>query len=442
MMPVPTILWLFWTLLCGVSQVYAVAPTDLRLSAPLTGPVTPNVPVRVPLPRQVIAATANSFADLRLFDDQRGETPYVIYPQSAPPLSTFAFQVLSYSQSEGEETVVLQRPQNTGAFREILVYTRARDFHKAVRLQASHDRHTWVDVTTDTLFDFSARIDIRKTTIEFPETDAPYVRLLFQDATPLKPWEPGMRIQYEGLDFTVPGKPSSTFRIDQIIGRGGKEHAEVYDRAVFPSSDTHTDAMGNTLVRLGQVNLPVALLTLTVDNPYYHRQVELWAADTDGEEAYQRVASGVVYKLPGVQTADNTLRLHPPQQPYLRLKILNGDNPPLRLQQVEVAWVRQNLYFIPEAARRYTLYFGAEQMRPPAYELQRLLPADYTRLTHYAVWSIGDVQPNPDYYPRRPENRRGRTEKILLTTVVLVLACGMGWWVYRLLKRLPAQPRA
>jgi hypothetical protein len=251
-----------------------------------------------------------------------------------------------------------------------------------------------------------------------------------------------VRWQYEGLDFTVPGKAANAFRIDQLAGRGGQEQTVVYDRAVVPAPETHPDAQGNTLVSLRRVNLPVAQLTLAVDNLYYHRQVELWAADTDTAEAYQRVASGVIYKLPEVQTANNTLPLRPLQQPYLRLKILNGDNPPLRLQQVEIAWVRQNLYFIPEAAQRYTLYFGGGQLLAPAYDLQRLLPADSVKLEHYAVWSVGDVQPHPDYHPRRPEGRNDRAETILFTAVVLLLVCGMGFWVYRLLKRLPAQPGA
>ena len=77
------------------------------------------------------------------------------------------------------------------------------------------------------------------------------------------------------------------------------------------------------------------------------------------------MASGAIYKLPGVATADNTLRVQHAQSSYLRLKILNGDNPSLRLQQVEAAWIRQNLYFIPAAGRRYTRYFAGTCLSTP-----------------------------------------------------------------------------
>ena len=77
-------------------------------------------------------------------------------------------------ENTGEEgdTIVLQRPKDAGPFWELTLQTTARDFHKTVRLQASHDRATWVEVTTDALFDFSSHIDVRKTTLAFTATDA------------------------------------------------------------------------------------------------------------------------------------------------------------------------------------------------------------------------------------------------------------------------------
>ena len=354
--------------LAATTLGHAAVPTDLRFLAPLPGEFTPDVPVRLPLPRQVIAGAASDFADVRLFDDQGLETPYVIYAQNPPPSYPFPFQVLSYSQSEAGDTIVLQRPQDTGPFWELAVQTTARDFHKAVRLQASHDRATWDEVTADAIFDFSSRIDVRKTTLAFPETDTPYLRLLLKDAVPPEADAAAVQLRYKGLEFSAPGKSVKPFRINGISGRGGAVQAadHVYDSTTFVQPDTRIDTQGNTLVLLGRVNLPVAQLTLTVDNPYYHRRVEIWAADTDKDDTYHQVASGVMYKLPGVATADNTLHVQHTQYPYLRLKILNGDNPPLRLQQVEAAWVRQNLYFIPAAGGAIRSTLVVSRCMPPS----------------------------------------------------------------------------
>ena len=424
--------------LAVMSLGYAAVPTDLRWFAPIVGDLTPNMPVRLPLPQQVMTATQSGFTDLRLFDDQGLETPYVIYAQSVPPSSTFVFKVLSYNQSDAGDTIILQRPQDTGPFWELTVQTTRRDFHKVVHLQASHDQLTWVEMTTDVLYDFSSRIDLRKTSLAFPETDAPYLRLSLTDAVLPKGDAVDVRLRYEGLEFAVHGGPAAPFRMDQISGRVGQAHAaeHVYDRMVVAPPATRTDSQGNTLVLLGPVHLPVARVTLGVDNSYYHRRVELWTADMDQDDAYRQVASGVVYKLPGMAASDTTLRLPPSRYPYLRLTILNGDNPPLRLQQVELAWVRHNLYFIPATGRRYTLYFSAEQMRAPVYELPRLLPAQPAKLEQYAEVLLGDVQPHLHYKPGPTWGSKGQIEHTLLTIVVLILVGALGLWVYRLLKAL------
>src|SRR5262249_24893960 len=160
------------------------------------------------------------------------------------------------------------------------------------RLQASHDRTTWAEVTTDALFDFSSHIDVRKTTLAFPETDAPYLRLLLKDVVPPPADATALQLRYDGLDFATRRGPVKPCQIDRISGRGGNPPGavQVYDTMTFDQPETRTDAQGNTLVRLGRVHLPVAQLTLIVNNPYYYRRVELWTADTDRDDAYHQVA--------------------------------------------------------------------------------------------------------------------------------------------------------
>jgi hypothetical protein len=418
----------------------AAQPQDFRFMAGITGDLTPGVPVRLPLPREVIAAASNGFADLRLFDDHGQETPYVIYMQSPPQSTpvTFNFRVLSYSRSAEGEHIVLERPEDSGAFYALTLVTRAHNFHQSVRIQTSQDLATWEELGSDTIFDFSARIAWRKTTIEVPETEARYVRLILQEAVPPTAHGPDMTLYYEGLQFRTGSGKATEVRIDQIVAQR-EPVAPVYDRVSLPHPDTTTDKDGNTVVRLGSVRLPIAELTLQVDNVYYHRQVELWAADMDKEEAYHQLTHGVIYKIPGMPTAKNTLLIHQPQQSYMQVKILNGDNPPLRVQQVDLAWVRQNLYFIPEAGRRYTLYCGGEQVHSPTYELRHLLPAEHAKLQHYTAVSTDELRQNPNYRPHPAQDARSAFEKTLFMVVLLLLAGGMGFWLYRLMQHLPAR---
>jgi hypothetical protein len=123
----------------------------------------------------------------------------------------------------------------------------------------------------------------------------------------------------------------------------------------------------------------------------------------------------------------------------VQVKILNADNPPLRLQQVDIAWVRQNLYFIPEASRRYTLYCGGTQIHRPIYELRHLLPAEHAKLQQYSVVSTGELRPNLNHRPASSQSTRSAFETTLFVVVLLLLACGMGFWLYRLMRHLPVR---
>ena len=423
-------------------RLHAAAPEDFRFLAALTGTLRPGVPVRVPLAAEIIATTQHNFADLRLFDDHGQETPYVLYTQSTPqpPPSTFAFRVLSYSQSDAVETIDLERPEDTGAWQEIDVVTTAQNFHKSVQVQTSPDRITWEAQAVDSIFDFSVRLALRQTTIEVTRTKARYVRLLLQDMAPSTGQPPGMTLRYEGLEFLVSKGKTGSFRIDKIVGRSGVSSVPlVYDQVSLAPSARHTDNSGNTVIVLGRVNLPITEVTLSVDTLYYHRAVELWTADIDQPEAYRRIASGVVYHIPGMPAPRATLVTPLSQPRYVQLKIINGDNPPLRLQQVTIAWPQYQLYFIPEAGRRYTLYCGSEQSRVPVYELQHVLPFDPVTLRQYPVVAVGQLQQNPTYRQPAAPKPWYRTDKTLLTGVILLLAGGLSGWIYRLMQQLPAR---
>jgi hypothetical protein len=425
-------------------RLHAAPPDDLPFMAEITGMLTPGAPVRVPLSPQIIAATHNALADLRLFDTHGQETPYVIYAASAsyPTPSPFTFGIVSYSQDNAVETIVLERPANTGAFQELEIVTAARDFHKAVQVQTSHDQTTWEDHAADTIFDYSARLALRKTTMDIARTNARYVRLRLQDVAPAATGQRGdMTLRYDGLELSMRHGEVRTFRIDRIIGRSSAEPPvpAVYDRVSLAPPDTHTDERGNTVLSLGRLNLPITEVTLAIDTLYYHRAVELWTADVDKPEAYRQIAGGVVYNIPGMQTPRNTVVAPQAQRRYVQLKIVNGDNPPLRLQHVTVAWPQYHLYFIPEAGRRYALYCGSEQRRAPVYELQHVLPFNPTRLVQYPEVSVGPLRQSPAYRPPAAQKQWFFSDKSLFTGLILLLACGLGVWMYRLIQRLPVQ---
>ena len=186
------------------------------------------------------------------------------------------------------------------------------------------------------------------------------------------------------------------------------------------------------------MNLPIEKASFKIKNTYYYRSIELLTAETDDEQSYRRVAQDVVYKIPGVTEARNTLSFNRPQQPYVRLKVINHDNPPLQIEELTIAWLRRNLYFIPETDRHYTLYCGGVDIQAPNYELEKLVPNRYEHLMGYAEWQIGALQENEGYKPKADLRSKAQFEKYMLTILVIVLVCGLAIWAFWLMKKIPS----
>ena len=272
----------------------ATERSDFRLKAPLHGDEKTGMPVRLALPRTVITETSRGFSDLRLFDDLETETPYCVYTQRTPKPTTqsFTWKVIDYQNIDGTQIIFLERPARDGIIRNLHLNTKARDFNKDSEVYASRDRRSWKLIATDSCFDFSSQIDLRKTTFKLPATKARYLKVILKDNT--RPIDLGedIRLRYKDLEFTLGGLKTGEIKIDGFTSTLGRTKPEtpLFDHAVFPNPQAYLDKEKNTIVALGRVNLPIERASLKIKNTYYYRSIELWVAETDDEESYHRVA--------------------------------------------------------------------------------------------------------------------------------------------------------
>lgn len=421
-----------------------LTPAAFRLRCAVEGELTPDLPVRVPLPAGIIEAAAPRFADLRVFDDQGRETPYVVYRQTETrrtPVS-FTFEIVSFDGSEASEVIVVKQPDRAASFHVLELVISGRDFNKRVQVETGPDEETLRLVATDAIFDFTSRVNLRKTTVRLPETSDPVVRLTLTDQAPAQDAGREMKLRFEGLEFWTDRIKAGPFRIDRVIGHGGESQAarHDYDRIDIEDPRVTTDDAGNTVVHLGR-RVPVAEITMRIDNAYYYRRVELLAADAARDDRYHPVGSGVIYKFPGMIDSRCTIRFDQPAR-HLRLRVRNDDNPPLRIRGVEIAWIRRNLYFVPEAGRTYHLFVGADGTKTPRYELQDLIPEDHARLRRFAAVSLSEPLANPGYVRQVDPGTRANLERALFVGLIIALVSGLSFWFFRLMKKLPGRADA
>lgn len=418
----------------------AATPSDFPAVATVTGEFSPDIPVRVPLTAEVFSRARPDLGDLRVFDDLGRETPYVIYLQTVArraPVS-FHFEIVTYNRMEEAEEFTLLRPRNAGPFHEIEFVIQGTDFHKRVEVSAGSHATAMAPVASDVIFDFSSRVNLRKTRVSLPETDAAAVQVTLRDLHAPGPSDPAMRLKYEDLEFWTAGSGDGAFRIKQILGWSGesKSQEHFYDSVTMKHPSPRVDENGNSLVDLN-VRVPMAYVTLDVANPYFYRRVQVLTTGNQ-EDEWRLAGTGVIYKAPGMPASEDTIYLETPLA-RLRFVVLNEDNPPLNVQSIEVGWIRRNLYFVPEAGRTYRLFVGGELVRLPRYELRNLIPSDHAELMRFPELSLAGLEANPAFAPQMAPASRERIERYVLVLVIGLLVGGLLGWAYRLLKKMPPQ---
>lgn len=432
-------------LLFLLAPAYAArpGPHSFRSKAPVQGKFAPDQPARAALPRDVLAGT-EALADVRLFDDRGLATPFVVRQErrQRQEKTRFTFEILSYDETDGRAEIVARRPKTASFYRRVRIETSARDFKKAVKLLASDDRQEWRELSADLIFDFSARLKLRQTTLEVAQTEAPYLKIILTNQEqPTVDGAPEVSLAYEGARVQINPARAKAFRIDAIVGLGEGEGGEtaVLESAVVEPAAVSTDEDGDTIIELGQLNLPLAEVKFELDNPFYHRRVQLLGADEDLDDKYRVLAEGTIYYFPGMREHANTIACHDRQARFARLRIVNGDNPPLRLRRLQCFWAKHYLYFVPEGDRQYTLHFGNPDVGAARYDLDYLLPSPSAELKSFQALTLGPIKPNAAYDPGPTgPGMSERMQNFLLAALVVVLVGIVGLWLFGLARKLPA----
>ncbi len=430
---------------------FSLSPSDFTHRAEITtsSSVSSGEPVQVALTAEMFSFAQEDRSDIRIFDERGGETPYAIYRDSPPMQEVgrwFLFRLISYTPEEVQTTLIFENPESERAFERIDFTTTSKDFKKNIELQTSSDMVSWTDPLEDTIFDFSSRINLRKTTIELPSRKARYVRVIFKDQLIAKDGTE-MNLRYNGLEFSVNESSDVHFKIDSIRGQfqQGEKRETISDRLSILNLQQELDEDRNSFYKLGTTSFPLERLKLKINNSYYYRAVELWKFEKNPskKEAQKRVVGrGVIYKFPGMSKSEDTILLGGqttvvPFEEELVLQIINGDNPPLQVTELEFSWARQVLYFVPEPSRKYHLYVGNDSLLLPKYELMNLIPHSQLERDRYPLCTLGVVEKNPGFKrSKKHRSFQGEVERNLLNGIVLFVVVGLGLWMYRLLKKV------
>ena len=380
------------------------------------------------IPPEVLDRSRPDLNDLRVVDENGNLAPHIIEreAETGPP-KWYSPKLLNPVCREGvyyRATLDFEAPVKKNLLR---VNMSGSNYRRRAQVEGSMEGEDWT-LVADNLFLFS--IDLpdhfyRVDTLRFPENDFSYLRLTVYAMED----EPEAAIQ------------SVAAALEQVRKEAPVELGVPGFRTSF--DEKHKETVVE--LDLGYGNLPVTGLRLSILSPYFHRpyilegrntekqivrkQTETGWTEQEREVPWRVLGEGILYRMPGEKgSAENTGMAHAASCRYLRIRFLEGDNPPLAFDpKGAIAWWRQpRMIFDCGAERSYSLLWGRPDAAAPQYDLAQAVP-NLSRLELIPA-SLGQAEAIPHREKQLPWTERHAG---LMTALFLLAALALGAFLVR-----------
>ena len=320
------------------------------------------------------AHSRSDFSDLRIVDGRGAQVPWRPEPEAADA-AWRPVVVLDAGRRGGAAVARLDLGPEHGVVDEVTLDVPDRRFVGSVTVSGSDDRRTWTRLSTTQIYDVEGARPARSTTALLPPIDFRYLDV--------------RATQVSRIAGATVASPPAQPRLEPVAAR------VVVGRRVV-------------IVDLGHANVPADELRISSTTRRYNRPFTVVARGAV-------VAAGSLVGLGSSRTTTVPLAAH---GRYFRIRIRNGDDPPLRGVTVEVR-ARPRLLLVEGGhPGPLTAYYGGA-VRAPDYDYARL-PVDALALDRATPATLGAERANPDF--RVVDTRSFFTRHHALVTAALGLA--------------------
>jgi len=340
-LPKKTKLSVFLTLL-ACTAVQALAQPKFKYKAAVNA-VNTNRFYSIKLQPALTAKCQPSLADIRLVDEKGKVVPYL--PGNALPLkqqvnykelprviATTAKDSLSFYIAENKDGLSIDR---------LWIKLRNTAVNRTVNLLGSDDLQHW--------FAIKEQINLQQTVagnagtfedlLAFPASNYRYFKIQVNNnkLAPIHLLQAGIYSQKEAVAPAYELLPKASFVQENKVNA------------------TLINITLNDFYRIDKMDLQFT------GTQYYKRQIEIY--ELNGKQK-------TWIKSTQVSSANNCEITLSGKAKQLQLLILNGDNPPLTLNELQFYQLPQSLVAYLEKQHRYQLQFGNDQLTAPQYDLQ------------------------------------------------------------------------
>jgi hypothetical protein len=366
-------------------------------------------------------------ADLRILRGQTDDIGYVVYvPEGRPPrIQERRARVYDIArQGDRASELKIDLGDSPPIANRLRIETDARDFGCAVTVEGSDDGKTWKTLRDDAaIFDFGGDIGRRFTTVALPDTRMRYLHVTVAAPPNGKP------IDLKGATV-FQEQPAQESDLPALADRPVKKRTE----AAQMRETWHT-------LDLGARHLSVSRLAFETPQENFSRPVAVEVSD-DGK-AWSGAGGGMIFRFRTDRYREERLTVNLPEAfgRYVRVKVADGDDPPLAVTRVSVLGRPRYVYFPFQKGQAYRLYYGNAQAHPAQYEYAKVF-AHVDRAAAIEA-RLGDPQTNPRFIATRaaePAPPWVERNQWVLYVALGVAVVGLGLVALRALRRTEADP--
>ncbi len=412
--------------------------------------------VAVDLDEDVFDGARDDLADLRLFDAEDRQIPYLLEAATEArrrlQLRDCPLQVVAFNERpDNVFEIVLQRPQKVAAPSQLTVVTPIKNFEKRVTVLGGDGLGQWETLAErQPIFDYSRFFDARDTRVDFPARDYAQYLVRVENVTDLAS-SPAVEFtrQLSGQEIVDTAKgiiERRDFRIDRLVFATEVvvDQVAAVRHTNYPVGELTTtidERQRRTEVRFSLPNVPFDRLAIDTPDRNFHRQAELQVRIASTTNPWRTVARGALAKIAFAAHVRTELALEfaETRGRQYRLLIDNGDNPPVNITAVTAAGPVYRLRFMGKPGSHYRLFYGHDQLRQPVYDTATVLGAlahnnQPTRL------KLAPRQPNPAF-AAPPRSLAAWLESKTTLAILAALVVGvLAWGVYYAVKHIDSLP--
>jgi hypothetical protein len=458
----------WWLCLGGAAAPgLAADPAALRFVKDLDrSPSAEEQIAAVTLDAETYAATRSGLADLRIFDAQDAEAPYLMERMTETRREQVrrpcAGRVVSLDEKEGGRIEIrLRLDDKAPAAEGLTIRTPLRDYQRRVRVFGSEDEGTtWRPLGGEALiFDYSRFMDIGNSEIPLAENRDRQFRVVVDQVTdqqqsPFVQLTRELRggVERKRIEQTV--VEHRALRIERIdFWSHDWQDTERQDRkADYPVVGFDVEQLPKdklTRVRVRTHREPLTSLTLATSSRNFSRQAEVQTpVPAEGPDrdtvVWRTIGTATVQLLDfrGFHRQQLTVGFPQQRQAEYRLVIHNEDSPPLDVTGVTAEGDVYRVVFLAQPGKSYRAFFGSPDLPEPHYDtaavlgpLRSLSPSNQEAVEA----KLGPQRNNPAFRAGSAPRNYLNSPWILGGAIVLMVAV-LAWALFRAGRRIEQMP--